>query len=137
MCHTDVSIVLFCSIKPEPLFYFIVSGDEENSTRSSNKNPNHPVGSKQNFKVSLLVFLPRRKEESEICSEIHATEWNAEKSPTANINKGAEMWKEEKIQTKTIFKIYYIEWWLILPKINSKGCFCSCCPTSGSLPSFK
>jgi len=26
----------------------------------------------------------------------------------------------------------YLKWWVTLPKINSKGCFCSWCPNFGS-----
>jgi len=79
--HTDVSIVLFRSIKPEPLFHHLFSRDEENPTRYSNKKPHTTEASKLNFKVSLFMFLPRRKEAAEISSEIQATKNGTQKNP--------------------------------------------------------
>lgn len=83
---------------------------QQNPKQPPQKQHNCPGASKLNFKVSLLVFLARRKVEPEISSEIHTAKQNAEKSPPANIKKRAEMWKAENIQTKTTFKIYYMEW---------------------------
>lgn len=98
---------------PEPLFHFLVSKDEENSTHYSNKNK--PGASKLNFKVNLFVSLPRRKEEAEIPSEIHATENGMQKNPPQlTLIKEQRCGKRKKSKLKQHLK--YIIW--------SGGLFC-------------
>lgn len=86
--NTDVSIMLFLFIKPEPYYNFSLVGmkklnlkkKKHNKKRNQKQNPKKPKQApnkqqkcprtlKLNFQVSLLVFLARRKE-AEISSEI-------------------------------------------------------------------
>lgn len=113
MCHMDVSIVLFCSIKPEPLFRFLVGMTKTLPTIQIKKNKTG--ASKLNFKVSLFVFLPRRKEEAEKSSEIHATENGMQKNPPQlTLIKEQRCGKRKKSKLKQHLK--YIVW--------SGGLFC-------------
>lgn len=129
MCNTDVSIMLFFFIKPEPYFTTSLAGMKKKPLLDKRKNNQQkaqttpketrklPRGLKAEFqgKCSCVPYQKERGSRNIQWNTHSQTEWR--KMPPVNIRKRAEMWKDEKIQTKTTFKIYYMEWWVILQRL--------------------